>query len=154
MPDNDIVRDIVPEAEQIARAVRAWLQTYPDKPVSKVDVEYLGETTGLTISTVQAAYKTRRFITGDYQAQYQFSLLYKTMPTTTTARLEADEILNNYALWAEQTAAAELPARLPAKCRFVRITRNTTAALLGRDADGSEVHQILFTLLYEVKKYG
>lgn len=150
---DEQLRDITPEAEQIARAVRAWLQTYPDKPVSKVDVEYLGESSGLTISTVQAAYKTRRFIYGDYQAQYQFALLYKTIPTTTETRLDADEVLNNFALWAEQNVSG-LAERLPEKCRALRLTRNTTAALLGRDADGSEVHQILFTLLYEVKKYG
>lgn len=149
MPTNETIRDVTQEAEQIARTVRAWLQTYPDKPVSKVDVEYLGESVGLTISTVQAAYKTRQFILGGYQAQYQFSLMYKEIPTTTTERLEADEILNNYALWAVQNAAS-LSERLPENCRLVRLTRNTPAALLGRDADGSEVHQILFTLLYEV----
>ena len=150
---NDEVREVTPEAEQIARAVRAWLQTYPNKPATKVDVEYLGEGTAITISTVQAAYKTRQFITGDYQAQYQFSLLYKAFPTTTTARLEADEILNDYALWAVQNTS-DLADRLPEKCQFTRLARDTPAALLGRDADGSEVHQILFTLLYEVKKYG
>ena len=153
MPNNEPIRDVTPEAEQIARAVRAWLQTYPNKPVTKVDVEYLGEGTAITISTVQAAYKTRQFITGDYQAQYQFSLLYKAFPTTTTARLEADEILNDYALWAVQNTS-DLADRLPEKCQFTRLARDTPAALLGRDADGSEVHQILFTLLYEVKKYG
>ena len=150
METNKSLRDVTPEAEEVARAVRGWLQTYPDKPANKVDVEYLGETAGLTISTVQAAYKTRRFITGGYEAQYQFALLYKTIPTVTEERLRADEILNNYALWAEMTAATELTARLPSQCRFRRFGRNTTAALLGRDADGSEVHQILFTLNYEV----
>lgn len=150
MPNDNPIKDVAPEAEQIARAVRTWLQTYENKPVNKVDVEYLGETTGLTITTVQAAYKTRRFILGGYQAQYQFALMYQCTPATTTARLEADEILNNYALWAEQTAATELGAILPERCRFVRLSRNTPAALLGRDANGSEVHQVLFTLLYEV----
>lgn len=145
METNELLRDITPESEQIARAVRAWLNLYPYKPVSKLDVEYLGETTGLTISTVQAAYKTRRYITGGYQAQYQFALLYRIVPATTNERLEADEVLNNYAEWAEGTVPA-----FPANCRFQRCTRNTNAALLGRDADGSEVHQILFTLLYEV----
>ena len=147
MPDlnNNVIQEVTPESEQIARAVRSWLQMYPDKPVAKLDVEYLNETLGLTISTVQAAYKTRRYILGGYQAQYQFSLLYRIVATTTNERLEADEILNNYAAWAESTKP-----ELPTGCRFLRCTRNTNAALLGRDADGSEVHQILFTLLYEV----
>lgn len=149
MPNDEVVRTVTPEAEQISRAVRAWLQTYPNKPASKVDMEYLGDNNGLTISTVQAAYKTRQFIMGGYQAQYQFALLHKSMPTTTTERLAADEVLNNYALWAVENVL-NLPERLPENCRFKRLTQNTNAALLGRDADGSEVHQILFTLLYEV----
>lgn len=145
MPIDEPIRDVTPEAEQIARAVRSWLNTYPDKPMRMVDVEFLGETSGLAMSTVQAAYKTRRFILGGYQAQYQFSILYQTIPTTTNERLEMDETLNNYAAWVEATRP-----ELPESCRFLRCTRNTNAALLGRDADGSEVHQILFTLLYEV----
>ena len=145
MPNENEPRDVTPEAEQISRAVRAWLNQYPDKPMKMVDVEFLGETSGLALTTVQAAYKTRRFILGGYQAQYQFAILYQMVPTTTNERLQADEILNNYAAWVEATAPT-----LPENCSFRRCTRNTNAALLGRNGDGSEVHQILFTLLYEV----
>ena len=144
MPNNNPI-EITKESEQIARAVRAWLQLYPEKPTRLVDVEYLGETTGLAISTVQAAYKTNRYIYGGYRAQYQFSILYQSIPTTANERLEMDELLNNYAEGAENTQP-----ELPTGCRFIRCTRNTNSALLGRDANGSEVHQILFTLLYEV----
>ena len=145
MDENNIIRDITPESEQIARAVRAWLNMYPEKPMRMVDVEFLGETSGLALSTVQAAYKTRQFIYGGYQAQYQFSILYQSMPTTANERLEMDEVLNNYASWVEATKP-----ELPQSCRFIRCRRNTNAALLGRDANGSEVHQIMFTLQYEV----
>lgn len=142
---NDSIRDIAPESEQVARAVRAWLQMCPNKPVRTVDMEYLGAETSLTLSTVQSAYKTRRYILGGYQAQYQFAILYQTIPTTTNERLEADEALNNMAAWIEATRP-----ELPEQCRFLRCQRNTDAALLGRSEDGSEVHQILFTLFYEV----
>ena len=145
MPNDNPIRDIVPESEQVARAVRAWLLMCPNKPVRTVDMEYLGAETSLTLSTVQAAYKTRRYILGGYQAQYQFAILYQTIPTTTIERLEADEALNNMAAWIEQTRP-----ELPEQCRFLRCTRNTNAALLGRNENGSEVHQILFNLLYEV----
>jgi len=142
---DEIVRDITPEAEQVARAVRSWLNRYPNKPTRMVDVDFLGETSGLAMETVQAAYKTRRYLLGGYQAQFQFAILYQTIPTTANERLEVDEILNNYAAWAESN-----PPELPEGCRFLRVNRNTNAALLGRDANGAEVHQILFTLLYEV----
>ena len=145
MPNDNPIRDIAPESEQVARAVRSWLQMCPNKPVRTVDMEYLGGETSLTLSTVQAAYKTRRYILGGYQAQYQFSILYQTIPTTTNERLEADEALNNMAAWIEATKP-----ELPTQCRFLRCTRNTDAALLGRQENGSEIHQIMFTLLYEV----
>lgn len=145
MPNDNPIRDIAPESEQVARAVRSWLQMCPNKPVRTVDMEYLGAETSLTLSTVQAAYKTRRYILGGYQAQYQFSILYQTIPTTTNERLEADEALNNMAAWVETTKP-----ELPEQCRFLRCTRNTDAALLGRQENGSEIHQIMFTLLYEV----
>ena len=44
MPNENEPRDVTPEAEQISRAVRAWLNQYPDKPMRMVDVEFLGET--------------------------------------------------------------------------------------------------------------
>lgn len=58
------------ENADVSRAVRQWLNTYPDKPLSKLDFEWLGEKSGLCISTIQAAYKTKKFIDGSYQAQY------------------------------------------------------------------------------------
>ena len=142
---NNRTVDIVPEAEQVARAVRAWLNQYPNKPMRMVDVDFLGETSALAMETVQAAYKTHRYITGGYQAQLQFAILYQTIPTTANERLETDEILNNYAEWAETSQPT-----LPAGCVFIRCNRTTNAALLGRNDNGTEVHQILFTLLYEV----
>lgn len=63
------------ENADVSRAVRQWLNTYPDKPLSKLDFEWLGEKSGLCISTIQAAYKTKQFIDGSYQAQYQFKML-------------------------------------------------------------------------------
>lgn len=150
MPDNNTTPTVTSEAEQIARMVRAWLNTYPDKPMRTVDVEFLGETSGLAITTTQAAYKVKRYITGGYQAQYQFAILYQTIPQTANERLVADEVLNNYAAWAIANAKTDLPARMPSGCVFNRLTQNTIAALLGRDETGTEVHQILFTLLYEV----
>lgn len=151
MPNDNTQLIITPEADQVERAVRTWLQQYPEKPIAKVDYDFTGEATWLTMETIQAAYKTAPgYICGGYPAQYQFAILYQSIPTTTNERLEMDEVLGKYAAWAEATAAEYLPQYLPQKCRFRRLNRNTNAALLGRDANGSEIHQIMFTLLYEV----
>ena len=141
MPTNNVT----PEAEQIARAVRAWLNGYENKPMQMVDVEFLGDSAGLAIETIQAAYKTRQYITGGYQAQYQFAILYRTIPGTAGERLTADEILNDYAAWAEAN-----PPTLPSPCQLTRIQRTTNAALLNRAQSGAETHQILFSIFYEV----
>lgn len=136
---------IVPEAEQIARTVRAWLNTYTELPTAMVDVEFLGNETGLAIMTTQAAYKTKEYILGDYEAQYQFAVVYRTIPTTANERLQADEILNNIAAWALQN-----PPTLQSPCHFSKLTQNTNAALLYPYENGAEDHQILMTLKYEV----
>lgn len=146
---NEQPRIITREAEKIARAVRAWLNTCPDIPEPIVDYEFLGEENGLAIMTTQAAYKTRQYILGDYEAQYQFAVFYRTIPATANERLEADEVLNNIALW-----AVENPLSLDTPCRTVRIIQNTNAALLGRYESGAEEHTINMTLIYEVTKNG
>lgn len=145
MPDNNQNVVVTAEAEQIARFVRAWLNSYESKPMQMVDVEFLGESSGLALETIQAAYKTKRYITGGYQAQYRFGILYQTIPTTANERLKADEVLNDYAAWAETN-----PPTLPEGCVFLKVERNSNAAILSRDPNGSEIHQILMNLLYEV----
>lgn len=144
---NEPPHVIVPEAEQIARTVRAWLNTYSELPIPMVDVEFLGEESGLAIMTTQAAYKTKEYILGDYEAQYQFSIMYRTVPTTANDRLTADELLNNIAAWALQNTSTLI---LPEPCHFAKLTQNTNAALLYAYQNGAEDHSISMTLFYEV----
>lgn len=146
---NENSRIITPEAEKIARAVREWLNLYPNLPTTIVNFEYLGEEGGMAIMTTQAAYKTRQYILGDYEAQYQFAIFYRTIPVSVDERLKADEILNNIALWALQN-----PPVLASPCITVKLTQNTNAALLGRMENGTEDHTINMTLTYEVTKNG
>lgn len=133
------------ERDQIARSVRTWLNTYTGKPCA-VDFEYLGECEGLALSTVQAAYKTAQYIDGSYQAQYQFALIYRSIPSTTEERIAMDEALNAYGAWAEDMTGLTLTGTQQA----LKVTRNTPSALSFRYENGVEDHQILLTLLYEV----
>lgn len=135
------------ESADVSRAVRKWLNTYPDKPLSKLDFEWLGEKGGLCISTIQAAYKTRQFIDGTYQAQYQFKIIYRVTATTADERITADEILDDYGAWAEANAESLVIAD---NIRVRKVKRDTAAALFGRYDGDAEDHQILLTLEYEV----
>lgn len=133
------------EQEKVVRAVRTWLNTYTNKPLSKVDYEYLGDTSGLSLSTEQASFKVRQYITGGYQAQYQFKILYRTIAENTDERLAIDEALNKYGEWCEQN-----PLTLGTGMVVNQVKRTTNAGISARFDDGVEDHQISLTLTYEV----
>lgn len=136
----------VEEQAQISRVLRAWLNQFPDLPVAKVDFESLGEEFGVALSTIQAAYKTRRYIDGTYQAQYQFKIIYRLIATTTDERLKADEVLNRMGAWAETETKPDFGENI----RVRQIRRDTESSLFDRYDNNVEDHQILMTLIYEV----
>lgn len=136
------------EQEQISRLLLAWLNQFSDKPVSLINYEFLkdGEPS-MALSTIQAAYKTRKFITGGYEAQYQFKVIYRVQPTTNNDRLKADELLNSLGDWA--SAREDLPI-LGDGVRCLKVEATTRSSLFARYENGDEDHQILMNMLYEV----
>lgn len=137
------------EQEQISRFLLAWLNEYPDKPVSIINYEFLkdGEP-GMALSTIQAAYKVKKYILGGYQAQYQFKIIYRVQPgNSNNNRLQADELLNAMGDWA--TAKADLPV-LGDMIRCLKVEATTRSSLFGRYDNGDEDHQILMNMFYEV----
>lgn len=134
------------ENADVSRAVRQWLNTYADKPLSKLDFEWLGTDSGLCISTIQAAYKTRQYIDGTYQAQYQFKIIYRVTAKNADERMTADEVLDDMGAWAE----ANTDSLTLAAGRVRKVKRDTAAALFARYEGDVEDHQILLTLIYEV----
>ena len=147
------VRTLVDADEQseIAATVLAWLNTYltvydgdEDLP-SRVDFEYLGKTSGLCMSTVHTAYKTRQYINGGYQAQYQFQIVFRLIASNMTERLWADEFLNGFGAWCESNAPDP-----PAGINRWKVRRDTGASIMARYDNNAEDHTIQLTLTYEV----
>lgn len=136
------------EQEQISRLLLAWINQFPDKPVPVVNYEFLkdGEPS-MALSTIQGAYKTRKYIHGGYEAQYQFKLIYRVQPTTNNNRLQADELLNAYGDWA--MSREDLPV-LGEGVRCLKVEANTRSSLFARYENGDEDHQILMNMMYEV----
>lgn len=132
------------ERSQVARAVCAWLNSCESKPVKKIDFEYIGDT-GMCVSSVQSAYKTRQYVLGGYEAQYQFHIVYRSRPTTADARLKMDEILDTMAEWCLQS----LPA-LEGNMVAQRVECTNGAALSARYDDSTEDHAVQLNLIYEV----
>lgn len=136
------------EQEQISRLLLAWLNQFPDKPVTLINYEFLKDVgPSMALSTIQAAYKTRKYITGGYQAQYQFKVIYRVQPSTNNDRLKADELLNSLGDWA--SAREDLPV-LGDGIRCLKVEATTRSSLFGRYDNGDEDHQILMNMFYEV----
>ena len=134
------------EEREVSRTLLAWLNTNPDKP-QRINFEFLPDDgTGLSLSAIQAAVKTRQYIFGGYEAQYQFALIYRSQPGDNDTRLEAVEMLNELGAWAERNAGSLLLDQ----ARVKTLRRTSNAALLAVYEDGSRDHQILMNLIYEV----
>lgn len=136
------------EQEQISRVLLAWLNQFQDKPVIVINYEFLkdGEPS-MALSTIQAAYKTKKYITGGYQAQYQFKVIYRVQPSTNNDRLKADELLNGLGDWAN--TRVDLPV-LGEGVRCLKVEATTRSSLFARYENGDEDHQILMNMTYEV----
>lgn len=147
MDERNNNRVLVSAAEQsaISRAVLTWLNSYEEKPYKKVDFEYLGKTAGLCVSVVQAAYKTRQYINGGYQAQYQFQIVYRLIANNVDDRLDADAALDAMGEWAEKN-----PPEVPEGINSWKVKRNTGAAVMARYDNNAEDHSIQLTIIYEV----
>lgn len=139
------------EQDRVSRSLLVWLNEYPDKPVNRIEFEFLDKESGMSLSTVTAAYKTEEFITGAYNAQYQFAILYRVKPETSGDRLGAAETLDTLGRWAEEQII--MPVLGPGMSA-TRIERNSTGSMIARYDDGTEDYQILMNLLYEVKNNG
>lgn len=140
------------EQDQISRVLLMWLNQYPNKPVGRMEFEYLpADKAGMSLSTVTAAYKTGEYVDGSYDAQYQFAILYRSQPETSGDRLNMDEILNGLGVWAE---TREDKPTLGHGKTVVSIERNSTASLIARYPDNAEDYQILMTMNYEVNNHG
>lgn len=137
------------EQDQISRLLLSWLNEYPNKPVTVINYEFLeDDKPSMALSTIQGAYKTRRYITGGYEAAYEFKVIYRTQPgNSNNNRLKVDELLDSLADWS--TSRADVPV-LGEGIRFRRLETNSRSSLFARYENGDEDHQILMTMTYEV----
>lgn len=138
----------VGDVQKVARALLSWLNGFPDKPVKKIAFEHLeSEDFGMTVLSMQAAYKTKTYLRGRYQAQYPFQILYRAQPSSDNKRLEMDEILNQIGAWAETNP--DKP-ELEGNAKVLKITRDSSASMINRYEGGAEDHSITMNLIYEV----
>ena len=140
------------EEDQVSRKLLAWLNTFPSKPVDLIRFEFLpADTEAMALSTIQAAYITKKYILGGYQAEYQFKLIYRVKPgNSNDKRLKADELLNELGDWATSASRPDIGEGR----KVIRVEPTTRSSMFAPYKNGDEDHQILMKLTYEVIKYG
>ena len=146
---NQTSKTLVPaeESAEVVRRLILWLNTYPDKPVRRIEYEVLPTNKSMCVSSIQGAYKTRQYILGGYEAQYQFKVIYRLQPDDSDSNLASDEALDALGSWAESAIPGP---DLGAGVQFRRLRRDSSSALFSTYEDGSRDHQILMTMIYEV----
>lgn len=136
------------ERDDIDRKVLAWLSDYPDLPVYMVTTEsILGvNEEGMAVSAITSAYINKRYILGGYQAEYQFTLIYRIRPGNSQDKsLRANEALNRIGDWARRNKP-----NLGEYIRVVKIEPISIAEKYANYEDGDEDHHIPIRITYEV----
>lgn len=134
------------ERDKVSRNVLIWLNTFPKIPadVFLVQYEFLDASTpGMALSAIQGTYITSLDIVGNYQAEYQFKVIYRVRPNSPDARLKADELLDGMGDW-----AVEKRPYIGDGLSVQRVEVTSRAALFGRYEDGYEDHQIIMRITY------
>ncbi len=150
MDSNKPKRLVTAEEEtDIARKMMVWANTFRDDemPVATINYEMLpADAPGMAFSTIPGTYITQRYILGGHRAEYQFQIIARVIPgNSNDKRLKTDALLNRFGDW----AASNYPA-LGENIRVLRVEATSRGAVFARYNDGTEDHQILMKMTYEV----
>ncbi len=91
------------ECSTVAEALYELVQKYPrqaGKP--KVEFDALGAKTSLAAFVLGGRYK-QRYISGGFTAEVNFSIAYKSSPTSSDQRIDRQEFVGEIVKWLEST---------------------------------------------------
>lgn len=149
---TDKPRAMVASAEraEIDRNVLIWLNTCQAVPKG---IDVLTESQlrvnqpGMAVSAITSAYVSRYYITGGYQAEYNFTLIYRIKPGNSMDKsLQANETLNRIGDWARENRPY-----LGDGINVTNVTPTSGAIVYAQYEDGDEDHHIEIKIEYEVK---
>ena len=138
------------ERAKIERDVLSWLYTCPHLPndIDAVTTEsQLGTNEpGMAVSAITSPFVNKSYITGGYQAQYNFTLIYRIKPGGIPDKsLQANEVLNRIGYWAMENYPA-----LGEGITVQRVQPVSVAKTYVNYEDGDEDHHIDMKIIYEV----
>ncbi len=137
------------EEQDISRKMMIWANSFSDDdmPAATINYEFLAaDSASVALSVIPGTYITQKYILGGHEAEYQFKIIARLFPgTSNDKRLKADAMLNRFGDWAMQNDP-DLGDGIIVQSMEV----TSRAALLYPYKDGSEDHQILMKMTYEV----
>lgn len=143
-------RILIAESERsnIDRKVIIWLNKFPERPVGTITTEshLLVDEPGMALSTITSAYISKQFICGGYQAEYQFTIIYRIKPGNSMDKsLKANELLNRLGEWAMSNKPD-----LGNGISVLKVVPISPAELYAPYENGDEDHHIMMKITYEV----
>lgn len=137
------------EEQDISRKMMIWANSFSDDdmPAATINYEFLAaDSASMALSAIQGAYITRKYIIGGHEAEYQFKIIARIIPgNSNDKRLKADAVLNRFGDWAIQNYPP-----LGDGIIVQSMEVSSRAAMFARYEDGTEDHQILMKMTYEV----
>lgn len=138
------------ERAEIDRNVLIWLNTCPLVPVEtdavKTESQLSVNQPGMAVSAITSAYVNRYYITGGYQAEYDFTLIYRIKPGNSMDKsLQANEALNHIGDWTRENKPY-----LGDRINVTNVTPTSGAITYALYEDGDEDHHIEIKIVYEV----
>ena len=134
------------QTDDLTRNVLIWLSAYKDIPfLVQPEPMLAAKQDGMELTVISHSI-TRRYITGGYQGEYQFGVIYRIVkPSGPDERLTALQDLNKLGNYAVTT-----PADLGENVRFLKCEVTDGARLYAPYDNGDEDYQILLKITYEV----
>lgn len=137
------------EEQDISRKMMVWVNSFSDDdlPAATINYEFLAaDSASVALSVIPGTYITQKYIFGGHEAEYQFKIIARIFPgSSNDKRLKADAVLNRFGDWAMQNYPS-----LGDGIRVRRMDVSSRAAMFARYNDGTEDHQILMKMTYEV----
>ena len=145
MPDKPELKE--KEIKGIAEALLIWLRQYTGIPDGiKLNYQYLGDSSGMSLHTLKGAKKREEYVDGGYTGYYPFAIYLRDVPDSNNARLDCIDVLDKFGDWIDnQTIYPEIGDN-----RYIySISQVSNASLVKRFENGAEDYMATFELLFE-----
>lgn len=140
----------ISEQQSIAKALLVLINTeYSSLPVTRIEYQSLNTTkSSLSIYSLPGSVVEKEFINGSYNANYRFSIVYRSIPTNSTQRISCEQELNDLSDWLTTIDSSKYVS-LTSNRQIEEIKLTNPAVLYKQYENGTEDYHVIFSLRYK-----